>query len=165
MVDNSSLLQLEGIAASPRFPTYTDAERDTAWMLFEQSVKAGQLATVPMVAEELHRHSPPSHVKLMAIPKFVVPRFSGLVATVAEIIGQFPDLVDEDLEYEPADPWLVAFAVRRRFTVVTNEFPTSFRRKPGAPRIPDVCQAFELECIDMDEMLSRLGLPSAMRRH
>lgn len=128
-------------------------------MLLERAVEQGQLATVPMVAEELKRHSPGSHTKLTAIQNFVVPRITGLAATVAEITEQFPDFVAEDVEREPADPWIVAFAVRNRLTVVTNEFPTSFRRKPGAPRIPDVCQAFELECIEVDEFLRRLGLP------
>ena len=128
-------------------------------MLLERAVEEGQLATVPMVADELKRHSPGSHIKLTAIPKFVVPRFTGLVAAVGEICKQFPDFVHEDAEHEPADPWVVAFAVRNRLTVVTNEFSTSFRRKPGAPRIPDVCQAFELECIELDEFLRRLGLP------
>lgn len=127
-------------------------------MLLEQAVLSGQLVTVKIVADELERHSPSSYQKLTAIKNFVIPRITGLVGTVAEIMAQFPDFVDEDMENDPADPWVIALAARQRLTVVTNEFPTSFRRKPGAPRIPDVCDAFELECIDLDELLRRLGL-------
>lgn len=164
VIDSSSLLQIDGLSASPRYPNYTDRERDLAWSRFEQLAQGGQLLTVPMVADELKRHSPTTHSKLVAIPNLLVRRITALTATVADIVAQFPDLVRDDLDYEPADPWLVALAVQHRFAVVTQEFPTSFRRKPGAPRIPDVCEAFELECIDVDEMLARLNFPSALER-
>ncbi|BCW92316.1 MAG: twitching motility protein PilT [Thermoanaerobaculum sp.] len=55
-----------------------------------------------------------------------------------------------------ADPWLVAYAVAERCVVVTNEkFDAKIRR---SIKIPNVCQAFNVQYVDLFEMLRRLGL-------
>jgi hypothetical protein len=54
-----------------------------------------------------------------------------------------------------ADPWLIAHAIHTKGIVVTHES----NRHPNAKkvRIPDVCAAFGVPCIDTYEMLDRLG--------
>jgi hypothetical protein len=54
-----------------------------------------------------------------------------------------------------ADPWLVAHAIHTKGVVVTHES----NRHPNAKkvRIPDVCAALRVSCINVYEMLDRLG--------
>ena len=54
-----------------------------------------------------------------------------------------------------ADPWLIAHAIHNRGVVVTHESTKHPQAK--AARIPDVCDAFKVPCIDTYEMLDRLG--------
>jgi Domain of unknown function (DUF4411) len=54
-----------------------------------------------------------------------------------------------------ADPWLIAHANNTKGVVVSHES----NRHPNAKkvRIPDVCAALGVSCIDTYEMLDRLG--------
>ena len=54
-----------------------------------------------------------------------------------------------------ADPWLIAHAIQSKGVVVTHE--SARRPQAKAARIPDVCHAFKVPCIDTYEMLDRLG--------
>ncbi len=55
-----------------------------------------------------------------------------------------------------ADPWLVAKAASMDYAVVTHEklLDPNIRRKV---KIPNVCDAFGVECIDTFDLLNRLG--------
>lgn len=60
---------------------------------------------------------------------------------------------------DPADPWLIAAAVRLGLAIVSDEVSASERRRPdGRIRIPDVCAALRIECIAFDEFVRREGL-------
>jgi len=66
---------------------------------------------------------------------------------VSNIVRQFPLLVDTDKTVEDADPFLIALAKVYGWTVVTQERP---RRSPDAkPKIPDVCEYFNIRSIDV----------------
>jgi hypothetical protein len=54
-----------------------------------------------------------------------------------------------------ADPWLIAHAMHSKGIVVTHE--SAKRPQAKTVRIPDVCDAFKLPCVDTYEMLDRLG--------
>jgi hypothetical protein len=53
-----------------------------------------------------------------------------------------------------ADGWLVAYAGEHGLTVVTQEVAAPESKKEV--KVPDVCQAFKVPCIDTFEMLERL---------
>ena len=53
-----------------------------------------------------------------------------------------------------ADSWLVAYAIRRNATVVTNERPASESRRDI--KLPNVCDAFEVRYTNVFDMLRRL---------
>lgn len=55
-----------------------------------------------------------------------------------------------------ADGWVVAYAMAKEYTVVTQEVPDPHIRK-RIP-IPNVCQAFEVPFDDTFEMLRKLGV-------
>jgi Domain of unknown function (DUF4411) len=53
-----------------------------------------------------------------------------------------------------ADPWLIAHAIHSKGVVVTHESAKHPQAK--AARIPDICDALKVPCIDTYEMLERL---------
>ncbi|MDA8349362.1 MAG: DUF4411 family protein [Pseudomonadota bacterium] len=55
-----------------------------------------------------------------------------------------------------ADGWLVAYAKEHGLTVVTQEVSAPESKKEV--KIPDVCNAFKVPCIDTFEMLESLGV-------
>ena len=64
-------------------------------------------------------------------------------------------------EFEKADPWLIALAKAHDYTIVTMEErnlnlndknPTS-----KEPRIPDVCMALNVECINLYELMHEVN--------
>lgn len=88
-----------------------------------------------------------------------VPRIYGKMAN--EIMQKYEkSKADEFLA--GADLWLIAYAKVHNAVVVTQEAPSGKLDvgkdgKIGSKvKIPDVCRAFEVECIDTFEMLRRL---------
>ncbi len=55
-----------------------------------------------------------------------------------------------------ADGWLVAYAKVRGLKVVTNEKPEPDSRR--AIKLPEVCQEFNVECINTFDLLRKLGV-------
>ena len=72
---------------------------------------------------------------------FAVPHFQGLV-TKRQLLKGMP----------VADPFVVACGGVREACVVTEE-----SLKANAARIPNVCQHFAIDCIDLEGLLERLG--------
>ncbi|GIV56945.1 MAG: twitching motility protein PilT [Candidatus Kapaibacterium sp.] len=71
--------------------------------------------------------------------------------------GQYtPAAKAEFADADNADAWIVAYALARGCVVVTQEVAA-----PQAKRIikiPDVCRAFSVPCIDTFEMMRKLGI-------
>ncbi len=72
---------------------------------------------------------------------FKIPHFQGL-------IGQKQRLKGDPV----ADPFVIACAKVRKGTVVTEE-----QFKPNAAKIPNVCQYFNVPCIDLEEFMHQQG--------
>jgi len=68
---------------------------------------------------------------------FAVPGFQALVGQKQRLQGK-----------PVADPFVVAAAADRRFAVVTQE-----KIKPNAAKIPNVCQHFNIRCIDLEQFM------------
>ena len=57
---------------------------------------------------------------------------------------------------DPADAWLVAFALANGWTVVTSELPAAQSQgKVAGVKIPDVCQSEGVSCISLDDLLQQ----------
>lgn len=72
---------------------------------------------------------------------FRVPHFQGL-------IGQKQRLKGDPV----ADPFVIACAKVKNGTVVTEE-----KFKPTAAKIPNVCQHFDVPCIDLEKFMHQQG--------
>jgi hypothetical protein len=71
-----------------------------------------------------------------------------------ELAKQDDDLHEWIKNRSQADPFVIATAMFRNATVVTGELQGTERR----PRIPDVCQAEGVPCINFLQMLRDFGL-------
>jgi hypothetical protein len=76
------------------------------------------------------------------------------VKLVREIVKNFPKLVDVGKTTADADPFIIALAKSKDWTVVTSEIPDPQRKKP---KIPDVCQVYDVKCIPLVEFFREQG--------
>lgn len=69
---------------------------------------------------------------------------------VANLLARFPRLVGEKKLNTSADPFVIALALVRKVSVVTEE---KLRGNERNPHIPDVCAAFGVECMNLLDMI------------
>lgn len=73
---------------------------------------------------------------------------------VAEILAVHQRLVDERRNRSKCDPFVIALAKMKGFTVVTGEKASGNIQKP---RIPDVCGALNIKCINLLDLFREQG--------
>lgn len=74
---------------------------------------------------------------------------------VKDILQTHSNLLELKKNKSGADPFLIAVAMIHKCAVVTEEKPSG---GPERSKIPDVCRAYQIECIKVLEMLKREGL-------
>lgn len=88
------------------------------------------------------------------------------LVTVQAILRQFPDFVDPDKETPEADPFVVARALVGKASQSASMLPQIWvvvaeenrRRMPEQrPRIPDVCDHYEIPCMRMFDLMRAEG--------
>ena len=73
-----------------------------------------------------------------------------------KIMKAYPRLVDSTRQRSVADPWVIAFAIAHKATVVTKEMPIGSDGR--RVKIPDVCSALGVKCIDDFTFADLIGL-------
>ena len=77
--------------------------------------------------------------------------------------GYAPDLTDDELEFIGFDPFLAAYGLAQPDrTVVTTEVSSPKKTRKNR-KLPDVCAAFALPCINTFDMTRRLGFRTKWR--
>ena len=74
---------------------------------------------------------------------------------VHQILKAYPNFVDLKRRVSGADPFVVATAMINSCAVVTEEKPSG---GPHRLKIPDICRAYNVECINVLGMLRQEGL-------
>ena len=64
---------------------------------------------------------------------------------VREILKNHRGLIEGDTKKNSADPFVIALAQDKQYKVVTEEART---RNANSPKIPDVCDAYSIECLN-----------------
>lgn len=64
--------------------------------------------------------------------------------------------IDEFLEYDKADTWLIAYCMATGDEIVTQEVSDSNRK--NRIKIPDVCNDFRIQYLNMMAMFRKLGV-------
>nr|BAL56842.1 PilT domain-containing protein [uncultured Acetothermia bacterium] len=71
--------------------------------------------------------------------------------------GQYTDAAKAKFaDADNADAWVVAYALAKDYVVVTQEVAAP--QSKHNIKIPDVCRAFNVPCIDTFDMMRRLGI-------
>lgn len=66
-----------------------------------------------------------------------------------------PNAIQEFLETDLGDPWLVAFAMSNNWTIVTQEKSQAERK--NRIKIPEVCNQFNVRYIETIQMFRELN--------
>ena len=123
----------------------------------------GQIQSIDRIKQEIERGN--DELAIWATSQFsdafastdeedVIESYSEVMSWV-QAQDQFSDAAKADFA-AGADGWLVAYARPKGLIVVTHEvLDPSIRRKVP---IPNVCEAFGVNCVDTFEMLRQLGV-------
>jgi hypothetical protein len=124
------------------------------WEKLEGLAESGDLICPREVLEELSRKEDGVHrwAKDRQDLMFVELDEAIQDATSAILAG-FPLLVKEFAERTQADPFVIAVAQVRGIPVVTQEHSG----RAGRPKIPDVCAALDVQCIDVLQFIRENG--------
>jgi len=87
--------------------------------------------------------------------KMFVPLDTDQSLEVSAILEKFPGLVDRNKTIPEADPFLIALAKCRAWTVVTSEKPSNSSVRP---KIPNVCKSLNVRWIKLLEFFREIEL-------
>lgn len=69
------------------------------------------------------------------------------------LLSEHQELIDEKKTTPDADPFVIALAVSKRWTVISSE-----HSNPGGnPRIPDVCKKYNTKCVKIVDFFRERG--------
>ena len=138
------------------FRYYYPRQFPSLWKRFDEMVAAGQITSTREVFNELQGHEDNLKKWCKSSRKvFVTPTIEEL-AFVKEIfsVSHFQVMVRkrERLKGKPvADPFVIARAkCLEEGCVVTTE-----KNSPNAARIPNVCEHFKIDCVDLERFMER----------
>lgn len=133
------------------------------WKCLIDYAEAGHIRSVDRVKKELERLNDP-------LASWARDEFGGAFASTDEedVFGAYTDIINwaqhkgqftdaAKAEFaRAAEPWLVAYARVKKCVAVTLEQPAPYAKKEI--KLPDVCGAFNVRCINTFEMLRELGV-------
>lgn len=119
------------------------------WQWIERLIQEGAVRSTELVKTELSATEDDLFEWAKDQPDLFVPIDNGTQTALRDIINQFPALTDHHRDRSGADPWVIALAMANNCTVVTYEKIG----KNNAPKIPNVCQHFGIQCLTWVEVL------------
>lgn len=125
------------------------------WDRIEVAINSEEIIVSEEVYRELERKSDDLHDWVKARKQMLVALDEPIQLRATQILAEFPRLVDTQRGRSQADPFVIATALEKGAIVVTGEVLTGNLEKP---RIPDVCQAKGVRCINFLQMIRDLGL-------
>jgi hypothetical protein len=137
-IDTSSLIA----AWNERYPI---ANVPGFWERFGQTVAGGLIVSPLEVRNEVRKKEDGLSDWLGECPRMFIELEHDVQLATKEVLGQFPWLTKGIAGRTIADPFVIALAKARSFTVVTEEGFGSISR----PHIPLVCQHYGIPCINL----------------
>lgn len=138
------------------------------WEHIEKLVDAGRIIATREVYDELKDHAADDLLEWLNGHK------SMFVETDLVIVGHAKTIINDIYTkykggYKPdqknaADPFVVAVALSRQAIVFTQESNLGLHNPKDvkAPKIPNVCETCEVECVNMHEFIEREGFSIRM---
>lgn len=146
-IDTCSLTAMRRVYPEDVFPG--------AWRKLSELADSGAVIAVDEVLEELKAEDDEVLEWAQAHSGIFVPLTAEIQTEATKILVSHSTLVDLRKRKSGADPFVIASAVVHRCAVVTEEKPSG---GPGKVKIPDVCKAMKIKCINILTMLRREGM-------
>jgi len=123
------------------------------WDAMDALIDDRRLISSEEVLHELERKEGDTlHAWAKEREQVFLPLDDNIQACPSEIMTSHPRLVDERTGKSFADPWVIATAEVNGCGVVTGEKGTG---TPDRPKIPDVCQARNILCVGIVELIRK----------
>jgi hypothetical protein len=146
-IDTSSLIWAWRFAyPRERFPS--------VWAQIENLIRTGDLKASPMVLEELERQEDDLYAWAEAKPQMFIDLDEPQQQEVRAIMAAHRGIVQTGEDRVNADPFVIALARCRGLTVVSEERRSG---NPLTPKIPNVCAARGVPCLNLLGMMGDLG--------
>ena len=146
-IDTSSLIWAWRFAYLPeRFPS--------VWVRIETLIRCGDLKSSPMVLVELSRQEDALHAWAAAKPVMFIGLDEAQQEEVRKIMASHTGIVQPGEDRVNADPFVIALARCRGLVVVSEERRSG---NPNTPKIPNVCAAIGVRCVNLLGLMADLG--------
>lgn len=126
----------------------------TIWVRMDQAATTGQIFVIDEVVTELKHKDDGIHKWIDSRESMIVPIDDGIQSYLVGIMTRYPKLVDTRRSRSGCDPWVIALARARGFSVVTAEKASGNLTRP---KIPDVCKDLAVPCIEVVEFFRKQG--------
>ncbi len=120
-----------------------------AWMQIEESIDDGVLVASEEVLIELEKKHDTVYEWACKRKHMFIPTDEKIQEVVRSILRDYSTLVDTRRNRSGADPFVIALALVKRLSVVTEE---NLSDSIGKPRIPNVCEALGIRWLNMVEL-------------
>lgn len=120
------------------------------WGNIEQLIDSGVMVSPEEVLKELDKKDDDLSRWAKGKAGFFVPFDAEQQPHLVTVMTEHELLVKNSKRANAADPFVIALAKSRTLTVITQEKLTGSTTKP---RIPDVCDAMDIQCMTIVEMV------------
>lgn len=147
-IDSSSLMQAWQRAYPPQmFPAL--------WANLETLIEGGRLiASIEVYYELRRKHDELAEWAKERKERFFIEIDNELQAALLKLMAKYPRLVDTRTGKSGADPFVIALAQKTLNGVVVSDEQGGSAK---SPKIPFVCQAENISCLTVLQMIEREG--------
>jgi hypothetical protein len=145
-IDSSGILDLFRYYPPDVFPTI--------WTQMDGAARGGTIFAIDEVYRELEKKDDVAFEWIKARRMIVVDLNTEIQQSVSRILAAHPRLIDTRKNRSAGDPFVIALAQSRGFSVVTGEKATGVLAKPN---IPDVCGALKIPWMNVLSMFRTEG--------
>ena len=126
------------------------------WERLGDLIKSGNIIATEEVLIELERKDDDVYRWALGRRQMFKPMYRDVQQAAMSILAQYPRLVNDIKNRSGADPFVIALAQIQMedCAVVTYETHGSI---PNRPRIPDVCDALGIRCINVRGLIQEEG--------
>ena len=124
------------------------------WKKLEAAIIRGDVISPEEVGDELSKKHDGVFQWTKAQSGLFVPMDDPTQDMTSKVLAKFPRLVKALSGRNRADPFVIALAKVRKGTVATAE---RARGSPERPRIPLVCDFFNIPCVNLLDMIRAMG--------
>lgn len=119
-----------------------------------KSSKKRESFVIEEVVAELERKDDDVHKWVKQREAMIVAIDGDIQTCLVKLMSKYARLVDSKKNRSGGDPWVIALAQARGWTVVTAEKPSGNLAKP---KIPDVCKDLSIPCIEVVDFFRKQG--------